>query len=514
LAVILGVTAIAVWAVATDRIGYVVTHGVSMNPVYYQGDLVFVVKADSYHVGEIAAYHSTTTGETLHRIIGGDGTTGYTFKGDNNTSTDTDHPTADKLIGHAVLHVPKGGVWLKPLLSPTGLGMMGFLIVSGGAAVPRNRREIPRGRRKKRVKAMQRQGGTAAGAMAVLTAVRRLPPLQQAAAGLVSLFAVLAIVLGVLGWMKPVLQAADTGPTRSMVFSYSATVPRSAAYDGTVVSSPDPIFRKLAHRVDLRMNYQGDPGTFSATVALSSGSGWHSTKQLVSPTKFTGTRYVSTVTLDMDSIDERSQAAAKVIGVEPGPVSINVSARVDGAKSFSAPLQLTLTPIQLGVYGGQGSLTVTDAHDAGPAMEVRKIGFVTASAARSWAVFLLIIAAAGAAALVLLTRRSGSARTRAEIERRFPQLLVHVEPMPSPPGKPVVNVDNFPALVKLAEKYGQMILTWRRPDADDFVVRDEGITYRYRVALDEPTLQNVEMINRPNGAGSHRRKASSSSQVS
>src|SRR3954468_1305142 len=117
LAVILGVTAIAVWAVATDRIGYVVTHGVSMNPVYYQGDLVFVVKADSYHVGEIAAYHSTTTGETLHRIIGGDGTTGYTFKGDNNTSTDTDHPTADKLIGHAVLHVPKGGVWLKPLLS-------------------------------------------------------------------------------------------------------------------------------------------------------------------------------------------------------------------------------------------------------------------------------------------------------------------------------------------------------------------------------------------------------------
>jgi hypothetical protein len=104
-------------------------------------------------------------------------------------------------------------------------------------------------------------------------------------------------------------------------------------------------------------------------------------------------------------------------------------------------------------------------------------------------------------------------RTRAEIERRYARLLVHVEPMPSPPGKPVVNVDNFPALVKLAEKYGQMILTWRRPDADDFVVRDEGITYRYRVPLDEPTLQNVELISRPS-AGSHRRKASSPSQVS
>jgi len=85
--------------------------------------------------------------------------------------------------------------------------------------------------------------------------------------------------------------------------------------------------------------------------------------------------------------------------------------------------------------------------------------------------------------------------------------------MPSPPGKPVVNVDNFPALVKLAEKYGQMILTWRRPDADDFIVRDEGITYRYRIPLDEPTLQNVELIGRP-GAGTHRRKASSPTQVS
>jgi hypothetical protein len=60
--------------------------------------------------------------------------------------------------------------------------------------------------------------------------------------------------------------------------------------------------------------------------------------------------------------------------------------------------------------------------------------------------------------------------------------------MASPPGKPVVIVDTFPALVKLAEKYGQMILTWTRPDgADDFVVRDEGILYRYRIDPNVPT---------------------------
>jgi hypothetical protein len=117
-----------------------------------------------------------------------------------------------------------------------------------------------------------------------------------------------------------------------------------------------------------------------------------------------------------------------------------------------------------------------------------------------------LLGAAGGIIIALFARRAGSVRTREEIERRYPTLLVPVEPMMSPPGKPVVNVDNFPALVKLAERYGQMILTWRRPDADDFVVRDEGITYRYRVPLDEPAFQNVELIDRP---GNHRRREAS-----
>jgi hypothetical protein len=134
---------------------------------------------------------------------------------------------------------------------------------------------------------------------------------------------------------------------------------------------------------------------------------------------------------------------------------------------------------------------------------------VTAAQARSYAVLLLLAALVGAAAIAFVARRHSPLHTRAEIERRYPQLLVPVEPMASPPGKPVVLVDNFPALVKLAERYGQMILTWRRPDADDFVVRDEGITYRYRIPLDEATLENIEHLDRPPGTGTHRRRAPS-----
>ena len=41
-AVIFAITAIGGWAVVTGRASYVVTSGISMNPVYYQDDLVFV----------------------------------------------------------------------------------------------------------------------------------------------------------------------------------------------------------------------------------------------------------------------------------------------------------------------------------------------------------------------------------------------------------------------------------------------------------------------------------------
>src|SRR5690349_1578485 len=119
--------AIGAWAVMTERIGYVATHGTSMNPVYYQGDLVFVAKADSYHVGQIVAYHGESPGQrVLHRIIGGNGATGFVMKGDNNESIDPLHPTTERVIGRAVLHVPHGGTWLQPLLGPSGLGMLSF----------------------------------------------------------------------------------------------------------------------------------------------------------------------------------------------------------------------------------------------------------------------------------------------------------------------------------------------------------------------------------------------------
>ncbi|WP_239117509.1 DUF5305 family protein [Paractinoplanes ferrugineus] len=503
----------------TDRIGYVVTQGVSMNPVYYQNDLVFVVKADSYQVGQIAAYHGKSPGQrVLHRIIGGSGSSGFVMRGDNNESTDLLTPTTEEMIGRAVLRVPHGSIWLKPLLGPSGIGMLTFLVISGSAMTARTRRDIPRGRRKKRVKAMSSgQTGSWASAAAVYKAVERLSPMLRAAAATAASLLLLALVLGVLGWMKPVAErkAAARTPAQSITYAYSAKVPLSAAYDGTTARSPDPIFRRLADRVTVNARYDGPAGTFTLTATLTNGTGWHTSQTLVKTTAFTATRFDATVPLDLAALVARADEATAAIGSGPkGQVAVGLVAQVTspGLNNLVAPLQLVVSPVQLSP--GQGAKFVTETDTTAPdlvvAREITVFGhsLLTASQARSYA-FLALLGAVVIAALVLFAAlRKLPVRTRAEIERRYPQLLVHVEPMASPPGKPVVNVDNFPALVRLSERYGQMILTWRRPEADDFVVRDEGITYRYRVPLDgEPTLQNVELIDQ-SAAGKHRTEAS------
>jgi signal peptidase I len=514
-AAILVMAAIGGWAFTSHRLSYVVTHGVSMQPLYHDGDLVFVAKADSYEIGQIAAYHGGAGGrvEVLHRIIGGDPETGFILKGDNKQSTDVDRPTADQLIGRAVLHVPHGGVVLRPMLSPTGLGMIGFLFASGGAVAAKSRRDVPRGRRKKKVKGMSGGGGSWATAAVVFKAVKRLHPALRALAIITALFTATGFALGLLGWMKPTTEAvAYPGQSgESMTFSYSADVIRSAAYDGTTVYSPDPIFRRLANLVDLNVNYTGTPGRIQVNARMSAQNGWHTTLQLSQQQQFTSGSFAGKVQLDLNALEGRARAAGEAIGADMGAVIIAITAQVehDDGATFEPQISLNLAPLQLTLTGGAEVLVVKQSSTAaGVSLQARQIGafgydIVTAADARKYAAYLLLTAIIGAVIVAMSALRHVPLRTRVQIQRRYPHLLVPVEPMASPPGKPVVVVDTFPALVKLAEKYGQMILTWTRPDgADDFVVRDEGILYRYRIepppaAPAIPARSGAQQTDRP-----------------
>jgi signal peptidase I len=474
--------------VATGRVGYVITNGVSMNPLYYQGDMAVVTKADSYQVGQIVAYPIPSKGfVVLHRIVGGNAD-GFVMKGDNNQSIDPVHPAAAQLVGRAVLRLPQAGLWLHQVASPAGLGLIAFaLLASGGPAVAT--RPL---RRRATMSRFAKERPSRPWTVALATA----PPWLQTAGAAATAVAVLGLALGALTWTGPfTMVAASQGPTtRSMTFSYTALVPHSPAYDGTTVISPDPVFRKLANTVDVHLDYRGSPGSVTVSAELSTGSGWHSTVPLAAPKTFTTTRYHGTVRLDLTALAARAQAAAAADGLPSDQLTVAVLARVDtaGGVRFAPTLPLSLSPLQLTLAGGAPTLIVKDSTVVRRATTASRTidalgAHITVASARTLSMILLLAGLMGAAVLALSAGRSAPKSEAAGIRRRYAGLLIAVQPMSAPPGRPVVDVTEFAALARLAERYGLLVLHWSRGNVQTFAVQDDGTTYRYRTSAGDPS---------------------------
>ena len=87
---------------------YITVSGPSMEPLYSTGDFVAAREQDSYELGDIVVFRAED-GNVIHRIVGGDGESGYVTQGDNNPEIDQWTPTDDEVLGEAVLHVPGAG---------------------------------------------------------------------------------------------------------------------------------------------------------------------------------------------------------------------------------------------------------------------------------------------------------------------------------------------------------------------------------------------------------------------
>lgn len=121
-----------------------VSHGTSMQPYFFAGDVAVMVPTSTCVPGTINAYRAD--GEVyLHRTIAVEGGR-CVFKGDNNSWTDPTRPLPSELLGTLVLRVPGGGVWWRRLTSPTLLGVVAFSLIglTGTSTAARRSR---RGRR-------------------------------------------------------------------------------------------------------------------------------------------------------------------------------------------------------------------------------------------------------------------------------------------------------------------------------------------------------------------------------
>lgn len=467
---------------AAGQARVVVTHGVSMNPVYYQGDLVVVARSQTYAVGDIVAYH-VHGGPViaLHRIIGASAA-GFTVKGDNNQSTDIDHPAAAQIIGKALLHIPQAGTALKALTSPPVLAVGAFALLGGGTTALTRRQR----RRARRKTAMSRHLEPAKTARPrALAGLLRQPfrPWTAAAAGA----AALSAAVGVWAWTGPAAPSAPAAAAQgeSMAFSYSAPVRESPAYDGTTASSPDPVFRRvLAGNVAVAFTYHGPAGTVAVDAELSNAGGWHTTIPLTPATAFAGNVYSGTVQLDLQALDARAQAAAQASGTQSSPVTVAVvpTIHADGT-DYRPALRLALTPMQLSLANPSGlSAQNTPAPAMAAAPRALALGSfsLSAAAARPLSVWTFAVAFLALAAIAFASLRRKPGAEAAQIQRRWASLLVPVHPMAAPPGRAVVDVADFPTLVKLAERYGLLVLHWSRSGVETFLVHDENVTYRYR----------------------------------
>jgi len=124
------------------RAGWVLVSGTSMLPHLDTGDLVLVEHQSSYHVGEVVAYR-VPKGQVgagfvvIHRIVGGNGTTGWAMKGDNRTAPDLWNPTNHDVIGSKLLRIPDAWFVLRVFHMPillalfAGFGVFFWIAFSG-----------------------------------------------------------------------------------------------------------------------------------------------------------------------------------------------------------------------------------------------------------------------------------------------------------------------------------------------------------------------------------------------
>jgi signal peptidase len=132
LAVLGGLIAACLWFGLPQSLGgradWVMVSGTSMLPHLHTGDLVLVEHRSNYHVGEVVAYRvpkgQVGAGHVvIHRIIGGNGTTGWRMKGDNRTAPDLWDPTNHDVIGAKTLRIPDAWFVLRVFHMPVLLAL-------------------------------------------------------------------------------------------------------------------------------------------------------------------------------------------------------------------------------------------------------------------------------------------------------------------------------------------------------------------------------------------------------
>lgn len=343
-------------------------------------------------------------------------------------------------------------------------------------------------------------------------------PAHQWAAGT----ALAAVALGFLAFGRPVETAStdDTAIDHTAVLSYSASVDAPGVYADNRVRTGDPVFVSVAPVLDMHLDYRlaspntdDTSGTVRTTAELSTSNGWRRTVPLASPEDFRGNHAEQTTRLDLPALLRLVQRAEKQAGTTFGGYTLEVvhDIRVQGEVD-GHPVDTTYRPeLTFTLDAGQAVLqepsgldpeagTVTLRQDAQIAVPSTAPTTITVLRWDLPVSVLRTLAVALAAASLLLAGLALRHRTAArQPQAAFGTRLVHASNVELG-SRPVVDINDPDALLRLATLYDTVVLHLARPDQHLYLVAADNTIYRYA----EPNTDHADQTrHRPPTSARH-----------
>ncbi len=480
------------------KVAYVIISGNSMEPNYHLGDLVVARERSSYQIGDIVVYRHPEQGHVFHRIIDQEEER-FILKGDNNSWNDFHHPYQDEIVGKLWLHVPFGGSIIGFLRSPANLAILTVLVMVIVTAPTKQKlsRKSKRKKNKKLKNGYHKPNSSSSSKFEGLIVF--------------GAFALGALILGIIAFIRPVERVVDDSKEYQHIGILIYHAPDSQdVYDTDEIKTGEPIFLQLACDVQLIYSYHFSSsnlpsaaadqlfGSYRVTAQVSDPNGWNRTIGLTSLTEFTGPSFTAGMDLDLCQVRDLIVQMEEKTGTHNNWYDLTIfpDVFIFGSvldryieDTFAPQIQFeideylmrlprsheavgleSLTPTQSGTLPGlrmtHNSLNVFGL--AVPIMSARWISSVAFAVSmagvfvNSWPLFK--------------SWKSGNA---SRIRIQYNPMLVDVEPGCLSTNGQVVLVGSFEDLIKLANRYGAMILSENNGRKTKYYVQDGGVMYAY-----------------------------------
>ena len=468
----------------TGSIRIIVPSGNSMEPGIAAGDLVVVRDRERYVEGDVVAYKSDDIGTVLHRIVDVELTPNgprFVLQGDNNDFLDGDRPDADAIIGESVLHLPGGAkaLGLLPLVMAGSMAAWWVLTTSGA-----------------REKAGPLRTDQA-------TAARRAGGLGAAVA-----FGGVALVAAMSSTIEPFERSLFH--SSSLELDWSAEVEPSAVYPSGRLTTGDPAFLNAVDtiQVQLRSVFDGSIQDLDGNIQLMAiardPSGWSLESALSDPRPIATVFQTVQGELALDELWQELREVAALTSYDPGRYDLALAVRGElkglvGGQELSLPIDhevdFFLDGIVLRPKPDQdhkamlaGTVMVEDAQE-------RMLGFGPVALPVAWVRLLAPLGLALSIVVAWWPRDELSSQEL--INRRFGDHVLEVHEQALPIDGPVVNVERFEDMLRLAQIEGAPILHLADGDQHEWATSAMGIWYRYLLL---PSAIGLGVTNQPERA--------------